>query len=476
MRPLESYGKVFRQYTGSGLLELGGSAPIECRFELVQTVAGRLVALCERDDRKLYLSPSDAKGALKGAIDDGRLLRFEDVSVLRSNAQSTYSDSREVSSSHAILSGNEVTVRGHTETISPVMFVFALTNLTLLGTDSFVVTTPDGGEHARRQQGLILGQETVVLRPLADHEEIMRELKASRGVDVSCELLVEAASAKHLDAKVELASDLCLLLTLAMGCRVEWLCYDVIDSGGDTAKSYHRNAITKRWGPLPLIPELPPQDLKYFLERTYARLHEVEKDWGFRDAVSAYTDGKQEGDFIEFRALKLAVTMEYLVGRFLAKTGGAQILASEDFEAKLGTVIQETQQILAATFPDATADQVEMMANHVRGFNWYTFRRALSDICNHLCLKINSKERGRFKAIRDELVHRASFDSEYGTHPEQYLFMMTFIGKILLGILGYDGYYYDWTKPRGWIGEDMEMRVKLDLESERRTLSEAERQ
>ena len=365
------------------------------------------------------------------------------------------------------------------ESVSPpegsITLIFALTNLTLVGTDSHV-RRQARREIAYRQQSLTLDQQQVVIRPLPDYDEIIQNLKASRGIDVSCELLVTAASIDQLDGAIKLADDLCLLLTLARGRFVGWLCYDVVDSAGKVLRSYHRNAITKPWSPLPLIAEFPPEDTKYFLEKTYPELGKVEAAWQFRDAVSAYTDGKAEGDFLESRALKLAVTIEHVIGRFLVQTNKVHILPEDAFQAELAALTQKTHELLADTFPTATEKQLRMMANHVQGFNWYPFRRALSELCSALGLSINSTDRSRFKTMRDELVHRASFPPSYGTLAEQYLFMMTFIGKILLGILGYDGYYYDWTKPRGWIGTDMEMRVKLDLEPERRTLSEADRE
>jgi hypothetical protein len=460
---LNSYGKAIRRYVGSGSLELNGNVPIECRFELVQTSDGRLVALCQRDDRCLYLSPEGEKGRLVGQLQDGRELEFDNVIIMRSNAHTTYDESGETSSSHVVITGNEVTVKANNQSMNSVTVVFALTNLTLLGTDSYIVGNPDGSGEAKRQQSLALGQREAVIRPLSDYSEIVRELKASRGTDVTSELLTTAASAHQLDEAIGLADDLCLLLTLARGCRVEWLCYDVVGSADEVLGSYHRSAITKRWGSLQLIATTPPEDTKHFLESAYPKLREVEEPWEFRNAVSVYTDGKTEGDFLESRALKLAVAMEHLVGRYLSQVDKAHILPPEVFKAALPQVRSAVGQLLQESLATAEAGQIEMMANHVQAFNWYPFRRALAEICTEVGLRAGSKERGRFKDIRDELVHRASFHPRYGTPWEQYRLMMTFIGKVLLAILGYDGYYYDWTKPPGWIGEDTEMRVKLEL-------------
>lgn len=411
------------------------------------------------------MSPSDRKSRLEGEVQDGRQLKFEDARILHSNANTKYDESGDISSSYVIISGSWVTVETTGKLEDPVTFVFALTNLTLVGTDSYVTQNPDGSGQARRQQSLRLGQREVVIRPLPDYEETIRELEASHGIAVSCKLLITACSVEQTDEAIRLADDLCLLLTLARGCRVEWLCYDVVDSADRVLRSYHRNAITKPWGSLQLIATIPPEDTKRFLEAAYTHLREVEDYWEFRDAVGVYTDGKAEGDFLESRALKLAVAIEHLVGHYLIRTDKVHILPPEEFESALPQLISMFKPRLQETFVSAGAEQIEMMANHVQAFNWYPFRRALRELCAAIGLPVGSKERGRFKDIRDELVHRASFHPRYGTPWEQYSFMMTFIGKILLAILGYDGYYYDWTKPPGWIGKDMEMRVKLDLRS-----------
>lgn len=463
MSHLDSYGKAIRRYVGTGSLELEEGAQISCRFELVQTAAGRLVALCQRDDRDLYLSLSDGTCRLEGKVEDGRRLQLDDGTILRSNAHTRYGEADVASSSHVVLSGSWVLVEAPNKLEGPATLSFALTNIDLLGTDSYSGKDPDGSEWSRRQQSLTLGQQEVVIRPLPEHGEIMRGVQASRGIDVSCELLIASGCADQADEAIELADNLCLLLTLARGCRVEWLCYDVVDSAGQVLRSYHRSAITKPWGSLQLIATDPPEDTKCFLEVAYPRLRQAEEYWELRNAISAYTDGTAEGDFLESRALKLAVTMEHLVGRFLAQTNSVHIVPQEGFRAELPDLVEEVCGILTRKFPDATSEQLQMMANHVQGFNWYPFRRALSELCKALGLSISRSDRNRLKTVRDELVHRASFHPSHGTPEEQYFFMMTFIGKILLGILGYDGYYYDWTKPRGWIGKDMEMRVKLDL-------------
>jgi len=91
--------------------------------------------------------------------------------------------------------------------------------------------------------------------------------------------------------------------------------------------------------------------------------------------------------------------------------------------------------------------------------NWFPFGRALSEICKSIGMPTNMSERRRFIDIRNELVHRFKFHPNHGSPWDQFAYLMTFLGKIFLTILKYDGHYYDWTK----LGQgETEMRKKLE--------------
>lgn len=158
--------------------------------------------------------------------------------------------------------------------------------------------------------------------------------------------------------------------------------------------------------------------------------------------------------------------MDFLSGHYLEMAGQSHIIEPSEFNRNVTTLKRRLREILVKTLPGANAQQLDLMIKHVQGLNWYPFRHALYDLAGEVHLGFESKTRmrreiERFKTNRDELVHRARFKSNDPWR--EYAFMMTFIGKVLLAILGYDGYYCDWTKPPGWVGPDSEMRVKLEL-------------
>ncbi len=463
MTDLNEYGKLIRIYEGSGILHLKDGSELRCHFELAQVSDGRLYALCRIAESEHHIGMMDEEAVrLSGELDDGKELLFEQLMIVRNE----FSYSQEAASRHVTVYGKKATISDDRAVPEGSLCIrFALTNVTLLGTEKYNIQRADGGTSGGLQLSLTLDGFEIAVRPVDSYQDIIRGLEATRGVDVTCEAAVATDSIEKEDTVVRAIEDLCTLLTLACGCRVRWIYYDVTNSDDKLFKSFHRSAITKSFGTLPLIATNPARDTLDFINKTFFNLRAQEQPWELHKAIDAYTDAKLESDYLELRGLKMAVTMEHLKGRYLIQQGRVHILNPKKFDSVVNSLVNLVRWVLPAVFPELEADKMDMMANHARGFNWYPFGRALSELCKSLGLRMNSAERRRFKVIRDELVHRMAFHLDFGNSGEQYRFMMTFVGKVLLAILGYDGYYYDWTKEPGWEGEDLEMRVKLELEN-----------
>jgi len=446
---LELYGKPLRAYKGSGILHFANGSELGCTFDLVQVSDGGLYALCSSTELDLEAGlQGNMMTKLEGKAEDGRKLVLQHPMLLHGSVGQ--SDGSVFT--HLTIYGEQATVGDPTlprKTASHVKF--GLTNLAFHAGVAFAL---DG--------------INIAIRPTNTYRDVMRELRARPGVDVTCEVIAEAQSIGDCENIITVVNDLCTLLTLARGCRVDWLYYDVSSPEDDLLVSYHRSAITKPFGNLGLIPTRPPGDTIDFINQTYPNLRAQEQHWELRKAIDAYTDAKLANDYLEFRGLKLAVTVEHLKGRYLSQNNKVHILQPALFDEVTESLINTVRCWLLSVFPEVETDKLDMMANHTRGLNWYPFRRAISDLCNSLGLTINSRDRGQFCNTRNELVHRMAYDPGHGAAWDQYTFMMTFVGKLLLAILGYEGYYYDRTKPPGWIGEDTEMRVKLELEPEKR--------
>jgi hypothetical protein len=456
---LTDYGKLLIIYKGSGNLQMTADDQLHCRFDLAQASDGGLYALCQIDDADVHKGVSQGPLILNGWIEDGRTLKFEDIRIVRNVSKYSQGTASRV----LILCGKRVTVDNDAVPQGSVAFSFLLTNLTLLGTEAYALHNSDGSTFEGLQTSWVLDDFSISIRRTRDYEDIVRSLKSTHGVDVTCEAIVSASSVQQEDAVLQAVDNLCVLLTLARGCRVEWLSYSIVAPNGEVLKSYHRgDAITKPFGTLELISHDPPEDTLQFISKTYTMLSAQGKLWQFRAAVNLYTDAKSDQDFFELRGLKMVIIMEHLKGCYLRQHGKTHILKPKIFDGVKGSLVNVVRWTLSALFPEAGEDQLDMMANHAQAFNWYPFRRAISDLCASTGLDFNSSDRGRFVNIRNELVHRVEYNPRHGDSWAQYCFLMTFVGKVLLAILDYDGYYYDWTTYAD-AQTKSDMRVKLEL-------------
>lgn len=444
MIDLSELGKFFRTYSGSGRLCFKANRELNCNFKVAQLSDGRLYASCEILTSDFSIDVGQKVESLSGRTDDGTHLDLQQLLAVSTRISS----STKGASEEILLLGKKLTVTGGAFTEGPVTFKFFVTNLTIGSLGQELSQTLDGF--------------ALTIHRVPSYDEIVRGLKAIQ-VDVTCEVLVRADSIEQRDTILQLLRRICLLLTLARGCRVEWIGYEVTMIGGQVIESFHKNAITKPYGTLTLIGLLPAQDTLDFINTTYPALARCEQEWELGKAINAYTDAKVEVDFLEFRALKMVIVMEHLKGKYLTQQNRVYLINPTTYQRHEESLIRLVEWMLRTLFPKVETEKIELMARHAQGLNWYPFGRALADLCKSIRLRTNSSERRKFVEIRNDLVHRMTFHPSRGTEWEQYVFLMTFIGKTLLAILGYDGNFYDWTEPPGWIGEQMHMRKRLDL-------------
>jgi len=301
------------------------------------------------------------------------------------------------------------------------------------------------------------------ISPVAGYAQAIQSLKAEHNVDITCSASVTTTSS-ITDRTVRMAINrLCSLLSLARGCMISWIYYEVLSSNEQPLRRFHCDAITKPFSSTrELIASNPPQDTEAFIGQTYERYLAADKEFGVFKAIQAFTDAKCPTDFLQMRSLKAVVVMEYLVGRYVHNTGRNYIMSNGGFdihrnelETKVGNVLED---ILAPS-----EDQIKEMLKHIPGLNRYSFSANLSSLCGNLRLPMNSRDRRRFVGIRNRLVHEADYDPEFGTKLDQHAHLLSVVSKTLLGILRFEGYYIDPTRIPGWAGVGNPARVRYQF-------------
>lgn len=379
MKSLACEGAV-QEWRGSGQLQLDGRESA-CTFELVQVGSGRIVLTCDVEE-PVGFAVEDAR--LTGRVDSGLDILVSGCFVRSHETKIDGESCRTV----VALRPREYEVRS--DSGSPAAFRYGLTNVRLIGNEPYKLPGGGGGRQAR----LALDGFDVVIRDLKGSRELANEAKATRGIAVTAHAFA-SATAEARERLEGVLHRVCLLLTLALGHRVEWVYREALDERGSVLSVKGRNAITKPWCGLQLVPD---EEVCRFVETTYPGLVSAFEAWGLEKAILAYNDAKLEGDYLEFRSLKMAVVMEFLKGRYLAGRKGV------------------------------------------------SFRRAAAGMCNSLGVPLSEAELGLLVHVRNSLVHEATFWNGKGAPSqfEQYTFLMSVIGSVLLATLRYRGEYFDW--------------------------------
>jgi hypothetical protein len=296
--------------------------------------------------------------------------------------------------------------------------------------------------------------QQVVIEPVKNHETIMWCVRRLKSIDVTCEIAGEVTTDTGKEILDEVVDNLCYLLSVAKGTKVEWLYRDVYDAQGTCTERMHGSRITKAFCPLSLIDE--DRILQAFLEKTYSPYVANRERYALnQETIDAYLDAKAENDYLQIRGIKLAVAMEVLkdvflnlsdtpVAEFVTRPTRFQKIISELKDAILLILSNNNLNIAAKTLREKLPD-----------LNRRTFREILDDIFKQIDLQLTEDDIQSFIQSRNSLVHTGLFKSEKklrggeDTQPliEEYCFLMNVLDKIFLRLLGYHGQYVDRRVP-----------------------------
>ena len=386
--PTWPYRRIIKRYEGTGTLE-GPGGQGACSFEILQLTTGRLLARCELERDRLIYDWVGKSAELRGETKTGEKVAAH-AGFVRS--------ARPVPKDGGLIT--ELKLRCSTATIGQpegtTALRYGLTNLKLEGNEPCREHFADGRFELGRQSHVRVEGYDVIIRSLRGSEELLDEIEETRGIGVMAEATV-TASLDDRERVDGLMDKLCLLLSLSVGRGIVWVYRESIDADGHVTEARHISAIAKRWNGLELV---PTEAIEGLVAATYPTFLTAYERWGLRNAIHSYVDALLEGDYLEFRALKMAVVIEYLNRRYCAGRGKM------------------------------------------------SFREALSGMCSSLGVSLSEEELDLVKNARNKLVHEATFLKEEAAPSvqEQYFFLAMLVGRLLLAIVGYQGDWYDWSR------------------------------
>jgi hypothetical protein len=426
--PHSDFDSSVATYLGSGGLSVHGTGTVQCRFRADQDADGSIqivfsgISALDFVNHLLSVVKSEITADFRGTTDDGipitaKCTGGRTLSLDAAGNATIYFAPR------ALTAYPEITLNTECRLL---ITNFAFSPFTQLG---------EPPHHPPPHVfSLDIAPETVEIeiKPLDDYVQRIVHIQQTRTVLPTASLTIRTKAAMPVTWYHELASQLCNLISVAAGTVVQWIAADGFDAELKKHYRFHFARVTKPFCSLPTIPikelnyQVGTKVLTEFLQKGLNRLRETDERQ-IANLIAAFLDARLEGEFLETRAIKTAVTLENLVR-----------VASAALKAKGFT----TEVIKTAT---ETLNQLSRPP----------LRLLIEYMVDTLPVALDRATIRRAVAIRNRLIHTGRFLSD--TRPDQarelkiadafqeFYILVSFVDRLMLGILGHSGPYNDYS-------------------------------
>ena len=428
MESIGIYGKLIREYEGDGYITLDSSQTCNCSMKAVQLADGKVMANCILNDNQasLYkcLNNDDEIKSIKG------ITKENDEIIIEGNILITYFNLSDM----VVLANSMMLKKNVTCELESVRF--GITNFEFLGNKWKEYS---GGRGGLDILVVDLPDIKIEIHVIQDYRSIMQSIKAQRGIDVTCEAIINVNSKHDLISVIRIVDTLCKILSFARGTKINWIYYDGYDGNGDKILSFHKNSVNRQYTSISVIDPRNPDETASFIEVVYNSYLNRENLYGLDKAIEAYLDAKSEAVYLESRALKAVVVLELLKGKY-AKTNKVEIIISSCHfkKVKCNINLLLNQQFESMSLPQ---NSLKEMNTRIAELNRKSFRVILEAMFTDLDVKITGEELRRLVNIRNSLIHKASFVTK--EYLNEYTFLIGILDRIFLKILNYNGTVLD---------------------------------
>jgi len=454
---LSYYGKLIAQYSGNaGQLVFEGGHEATCDFEIGQFQDGGNILICASDNYPPEMLHYEEPVSFRGKTSEGYVVA-SDLSLFPINflPDGRVTGSRGPQATKAFSLDKFHIEVPHTGIRKRVHF--GLTNLLFDSPDipvpngSYILDIPVDGSYGN------VAFSVKLLPDYAYKDLAMRTLKAP---NVTCELVHTFCCDIDVAQLIEVVTDICSILSVARGSMVSLVYVDEYDYGDNLSVSTHLARITKLYSSWSAIRGLRGQGrsiTKDFVEAAYPTFRARCDTWKLnKGTIFSYLDGKVEGDFLEMRGVKLVVALEMLKAVYLE----LPLANATEFcidSALFAGIFETLKSAVSKILKDKDIPPVgrENVYSAMRGLNRTSFGTVLKGLFSEIDFRPDKDELKKFIECRDRLVHRGRFYSQVATEEErqripafprpidEYAFLVNFLDRIFLRLLGYDGPYID---------------------------------
>ncbi|MBC8526216.1 MAG: hypothetical protein H8D22_04995 [Candidatus Cloacimonetes bacterium] len=463
MNLLSYYGDYIASYKGKGVLTLKDGGIFKCKFETGQLRNGIVLLLCD------FLAPFPNLLCIS-SVERFEGITSEGFQVLADNKITSVNYLPDIPNDRsegtwAAFYVRELSVQMAKDTKVKSIH-FGITNFMFTGTEP---SRLDNFSCLILPLNLKCTSDAMKLCiiPVRGYNCIMKRVQTLKSIDVTCEVVCYNTGNGIAEDLREVVDNLCYLLSVTRGTKIQWIYCDLYSSTGKLISRRHFSNVTKPYSPSAIIdPRADGRyDTKAFLESTYDTFVEKIKPYKLKQGtIDAYLDAKAENDFLQMRGVKLAVAIEMLKAVFLElpnHIANEYIFTEEYFNKNL---FKPLKKALSNVFKSKNIESSSRKAMYkkIKELNRISFGDLLRIILDDIHLKVDEKDINLFKKCRDKLVHTGGFyydrakpEERKNTKPlpsrlHGYFFLVNFLDKVYLKLLGYNGPYIDWrtTKPR----------------------------
>ena len=446
--PLSIYGKPVKEYNGEGVLLLTNGTEISCSFIAGQLSDGDIRLFCDT------ISISGLAPTYKdldycsffGTTDEGHRIWSKDNIIYLPNNHCSYA-----------FSLNELIVEpGNLESAHEA--IFYIDNFEFYGKT----------DHNRCLTLSLPELNKVNIVRVKEYDTVIRDIRISRGIDITCKMILEIPSEIIL-TKLECESvELCLLMSFSRGTRVQWIYYEIVNGIGDVIYRAHYDATTRPYQSLSAVIRTTVHgidDTRKFLEQTYSTLcsNNTLRAISLR-LINSYVDAKEHG-YMESHGIKNAVVLE-IIKSYALSTPSFDIpnyIISEDQFTKLKKSLKET---IKENCPGDKTLQ-NLLFQNACGINRSTLRQIFSKIFEKIELPFEKNDLALLIESRNHLVHQGKFYTDSASESArrklpplesdfaELLFIQNSLDKIMLRLFGYHGNYISCRDPKNFEKNDI---------------------
>lgn len=338
---------------------------------------------------------------------------------------------------------------------------YGLTNFTFWGTEGYMW---DESHYVLSIPLELHASECVLTAHLVrrpDYGTQENILRAIRGVVPTAELRLRLSSGSPLATADSLASDLCRVLSIAQGTRVQWIYRQLADESQRVSSIRHVGRTTANYSVSQVIGSETNDGpvMQQFIETALPAFIAKRSSYGLdRGILDAYLDAKADSDFLNMKALKLVITMEMLAHAHLRATSAEEsqgILSPEELRTCLAALRSAVRNCLKGS--GVNAGRANRIAGRVAELNRRPFEDILEQLFDGVGLEVSREERTVFAGCRNSLAHDGQFWSSrvppddncpfvhgWEGNKKEYFFLESLLDRVILRLFEYDGPYLDW--------------------------------